>query len=193
MKARGPLTVALVCVLPVVLWATFGPPQPFTGSYATLTSLGVIAGITAAAAVACNLVLGARFRVVDAYFGGLDKMFAFHRRLGEVAVGLLVCHALLIVSSRAVIAPSAALALFSPAAGIVVLAGVAALAIAGVTFALTLFARLGHEVFVYVHRLFGVAFAFATLHILGSPGTPLSAPVSLCLGALSLIGLASWG
>jgi predicted ferric reductase len=180
-------------VLPVVLWATFGPPQPFTRSYATLTSLGVIAGVSAAAAIACNLVLGARFRIVDAYFGGLDKMFVFHRRLGEVAVGLLACHALLIVSSRAVVAPSAALGLFSPAAGIVVLAGVAALAIAGVTFVLTLFARLGHEVFVYVHRLFGVAFAFATFHILGSPGTPLSAPVSAYLGALSLIGLASWG
>jgi predicted ferric reductase len=192
MRARGPLTVALICLAPVVLWMASGPPGRFGGPYASLTSLSVVAGLAGGAAFGCNLILGARFRVVDAYFGGLDKMFAFHRRLGEIAFALLVCHALLIIASRFTTAPSAALALFSPAAGVIVLAGVVALVLAGATLAFTLFARLGHELFVYVHRLFGVAFAVATVHMLGSPGTPLRMPVTLYIASLSLAGLGSW-
>jgi predicted ferric reductase len=193
-RLRGPVTVALACVIPVLLWAASRPlGERFTGSYAVLMSLGVMVGLAGGCSFACNLVLGARFRPVDAYFGGLDKMFAFHRRLGEVAFALVACHALLIVASRASVSASTALALFSPAAGVIVLAGVGALALAGVTLCFTLFARLGHEVFVYMHRMFGVAFALATLHMLGTPGTPLSLPVSVYLAVLSTAGLVSWG
>jgi predicted ferric reductase len=192
MKPRGPLAVTLLCAIPMILWATSAPLSPrFTGSTATLSSLGVLLGLAGTSAFAINLVLGARLHVTDAFFGGLDKMFRFHRLNGRIAFLLLVSHALLIIASRASISLSSAIDLLDPG---VPLLGVIALACMTIVIVLTLYVRLGHEMFVYVQRCFGLVFIIASLHVFMTPGTKaVSRPLTYYMGFLAAAGLVAWG
>src|SRR6187455_2127684 len=91
---RGPIAMAVLCVIPIVLWLTAAPVGPrFAGSALALTSTAVLLAFAGVSAFALNLVLGARIRAVDRFFGGLDRMYRIHRVNGQVAFALLACHA----------------------------------------------------------------------------------------------------
>ena len=58
---------------------------------------------------------------------------------------------------------------------------------------LTLFVRLGHEVFVYVQRTFGFVFLVATYHVFTTPGAKEdSQALNLYLAALATVGIAAF-
>ena len=58
---------------------------------------------------------------------------------------------------------------------------------------LTLFVRLGHEVFVYVQRTFGFVFLVATYHVFTTPGAKEgSQALNLYLAALATAGIAAF-
>src|SRR5919204_4878621 len=91
---RGPLVLAVLYVVPLVLWARAAPLGPrFSGSFTTLTSIAVLFAFAGTSAFALNLVLGARLRPVEAFFGGLDRMYRVHRVNGQIAFALLAAHA----------------------------------------------------------------------------------------------------
>jgi predicted ferric reductase len=194
MRLRGPIALAVLCLVPVVLWATARPLETrFTDAATTFTSIAVGLGLAGVSAFALNLVLGARFAVIDEFFGGLDKMFRVHQWNGRVAFLLLLGHATLIVASRVTQSVSEALRLFTPSAGWTILFGVLALAAMTVAIVLTLYVRLNHEVFVYVQRAFGFVFVLAALHVFRTPGTKAFSPVlTYYLAGLSAAGLASF-
>jgi predicted ferric reductase len=192
--ARGPLVLVTACAIPLALYAGSAPlDSRFVGSYVTLTSLAVACALAGTAAFALNLVLGARLRPVEALFGGLDRMYSVHRINGQVAFVLLLGHVLLILAGRATISTETALDLLRPSAGRTVFAGV--LAFAGLTaaIALTLFVRLGHEVFVYVQRSFGFVFLAATYHVFTTSGArDDSAALNVYMASLATLGIAAW-
>ncbi len=168
----GPTLLVLLCAAPVVAWLFAVPlDERFAGSFAALTSLAVLCAYAGTSAFALNLVVGARLRVVERLFGGLDRMYRAHRRTGEAAFALLLGHVALVLAGRATLSADTALDLLGPAAGFTVFAGVLAFAGMSVAIGLTLFARLGHEVFVYVQRSFGFVFLLATYHALTTDGT----------------------
>ena len=191
---RGPLAVATLCALPVALWLASAPLDTrFGGRYATLTSIAVALAYAGTAAFALNLVLGARLRIVAWLFGGLDRMYDAHRATGKVAFALLLGHVVLILAGRATISSSTALDLLVPGAGWTVFAGVLAFGAMTVAIALTLFVRLGHEVFVYVQRSFGLAFLLATYHVFTTSGAQdESIALNLYLVVLATLGLAAF-
>ena len=62
-----------------------------------------------------------------------------------------------------------------------------------VAIALTLFVRLGHEVFVYVQRSFGVAFLVATYHVFTTSGAKDdSTALHLYMVVLATLGIAAF-
>jgi predicted ferric reductase len=191
---RGPLLLVSICAVPLVLWARSGPlAARFDGRYFTLTSLAVLSALAGTCAFALNLVLGARLRPVEALFGGLERMYKAHRLTGQIAFLLLLGHVVLILASRATISASTALDLLSPGAGWTVFAG--ALAFAGMTTAivLTLFVRLGHELFVYVQRSFGIVFLGATYHVFMTQGAlDGSRTLNLYMASVATIGIAAF-
>ena len=88
---RGPVVLTALCAAPLLLWARSAPLEArFSGSFASLTSVAVLCAFAGTAAFALNLVLGARLRVVETLFGGLDSMYKAHRVLGQVAFMLLL-------------------------------------------------------------------------------------------------------
>lgn len=190
----GPLWLVTLCTVPLVLWAGSAPIAPrFDGRYLTLTSIAVLFALAGTSAFALNLVLGARLRPVEALFGGLEQMYKAHRLNGQIAFVLLLGHVVLILASRATISTETALDLLRPGAGWTVSAGV--LAFAGMTIAivLTLFVRLGHELFVYVQRVFGVVFLGATYHVFTTGGAlDGSRALNLYMLALATLGIAAY-
>ncbi len=191
---RGPAVLATLAVIPLILWATSVPvEQRFAGRFTTLTSIAVVLAYAGTAAFALNLVLGARLRPVEALLGGLDRMYKTHRILGQAAFALLLGHVVFILAGRATISTDAALDLLLPGAGWTVFAGV--LAFGGMTLAivLTLFVRLGHEVFVYVQRTFGFVFLAATYHVFTTPGAKEdSRALNLYLAGLATLGIGAF-
>ena len=187
---RGPLLLVSLCATPLVLWAfTQQLDIRFQGRYLTLTSIAVLLALAGTSAFALNLVLGARLRPVEALFGGLERMYKAHRLNGQVAFLLLLGHVVLILASRATISTATALDLLRPSAGWTVFAGVLAFAGMVVVIVLTLFVRLGHELFVYVQRSFGIVFLGATYHVFTTDGVRAgSQALNLYMASLATVG-----
>jgi predicted ferric reductase/mono/diheme cytochrome c family protein len=191
---RGPFVMAVVCGIPLVLWALAAPIGPrFSTSTLALTSAAVLCALAGTAAFAVNLVLGARLRFVESLFGGLDRMYRVHRQNGQVAFALLAAHAFLIFAGRVTVDVSSGFDLVTPRAGRVVFAGFVALTLMGIALVLTLFVRLGQEVFVYVQRSFGFVFVLATYHVFATDGAKaLSPALEWYMAALATAGLAAF-
>jgi predicted ferric reductase len=103
--SRGPLVLGALILAPLVLWArSVSLDSRFDGRYATLTSVAVLAAYAGTSAFALNLVLGARLRPVESFFGGLERMYQVHRLNGEIAFVLLLSHLVLVLASRATLA-----------------------------------------------------------------------------------------
>jgi predicted ferric reductase/mono/diheme cytochrome c family protein len=191
---RGPLVLGALCVIPVLLWAASAPLDTrFSSTFTSLTSLAVVFAFAGTSAFALNLILGARIRIVEALFGGLDRMYSFHRANGQIAFLLLLGHVVLILAGRATISAGTALDLLSPSAGWTVFAGVLAFSGMTVSILLTLFVRLGHEVFVYVQRSFGFVFLVATYHVFTTDGAKASSRgLTWYMAALATLGIAAF-
>jgi len=191
---RGPVVLIALCAAPIILWARSAPLDArFSGSFASLTSVAVMCAFAGTAAFALNLVLGARLRLVEALFGGLDRMYKAHRVLGQVAFTLLLGHVVLILASRATISADTALDLLGPGAGWTVFAGVLAFGAMTVSILLTLFVRLGHEVFVYVQRTFGFVFLAASYHVFTTSGAKAqSVALNRYMAVLATLGIAAF-
>ncbi|MFN8405587.1 MAG: ferric reductase-like transmembrane domain-containing protein [Anaerolineales bacterium] len=84
--------VFLVC-LTVVVWLVFPPVndgrEKFIRQYA-----GEVIGSVNIVLMACSLVLAARPKWAEPYFGGLDKMYVTHRHTSTAALLLIFVHVL---------------------------------------------------------------------------------------------------
>lgn len=193
-RCRGWMTLAVLCLAPVVLWVLARPlAVRFATPASTLKSLANIAALVGTAAFAVALVLGSRLRVVERLFLGLDRMYRAHRLLGLIAMGLVVLHVLLLMLSRALVSGASAWTLLTPGAGWRIFVGVVALAGLLAGLALALFARMRHEAFVRVHRSLGVLFLLAGVHVFVVPGTKASSrPLTVYLALLTALALVAF-
>jgi predicted ferric reductase/mono/diheme cytochrome c family protein len=191
---RGPVVLSVLCAIPLLLWARAAPLHDrFNGSFASLTSLAVLFALAGTSAFALNLVLAARLRPIEALFGGLDRMYKAHRVNGQVAVALLLAHVVFILASRATVSADAALDLLGPAAGWTIFAGVVAFGAMTVAIVMTLFVRLGHELFVYVQRSFGFIFLAATYHVFTTDGAKHdSTALTVYMATVATLGIGAF-
>jgi predicted ferric reductase len=194
MRSRGWMTVAVLCLAPLLFWALARPlAERFATPASALKSLANIAALVGTAAFAVALVLGSRLRVIERLFVGLDRMYRAHRSLGLIAVSLVALHALLLVLSRALLSRVSPWTLLTPGAGWGIFVGVVALAGLLAGLALTLFARMRHETFVRVHRSLGVVFLLASVHVFVVSGTKAgSRPLTVYLALLTALALVAF-
>jgi predicted ferric reductase len=184
----GPGVVAVVCALPLVLWAAGAPlADRFGPASLTLRSLAVAVALPAYAAFGTNVVLAARLRTVELLFGGLDHIYRVHRRLGATVAIALVAHAGLMAASRGTAGIDAAVGLFQPSAGSAIFSGVVVLAVVVTAVLLSFYAPLRHGLFVNVQRLMGLAFVASAFHVFRVPAaSAASRPLQAYLAALAV-------
>ena len=190
----GPVLIVVACAVPLVLWAQAAPfGLRFGGSAATLRSIAVLCGLAGITAFACNLVIGGRFAALEPLFGSLDRMYRVHHRTGVTSFLLLLAHGVLMLASAATDSLGAAVELVLPSPNWTVTIGALALVAMSVVIGLTLYARLGHEVYLWVHRVFGAVFALGALHAFRTPGTKaLSPALTIYLGIAVTAGVAAY-
>jgi predicted ferric reductase len=93
-RHAGPLTVAS---LSVVLYLTWDGLRP--GGVSSAYFLGEFAGVTSVYLMTWSLVLATRLRWLEQWFGGLDRMYFWHKQYALWAMLLLLPH--ILVTGRA--------------------------------------------------------------------------------------------
>lgn len=154
-------------LLPVLLWRMIPDIGAGTASNA-LSVLALHAGLLAYVWFAVALLLGARIPAIERLFAGFDRMYRFHRWVAGGVTVLLATNVALTIGA-AIATDASAAALLRPDPGWRVFAGIIGFTMFGVVLAVTVFARVRHEVFLAVHRVFGVVFAIGALHALRVP------------------------
>ncbi|OGZ15254.1 MAG: hypothetical protein A3H76_03160 [Candidatus Lloydbacteria bacterium RIFCSPLOWO2_02_FULL_54_12] len=188
-KLGWPLLLAL-SFAPLLIWALF--PYSFDqrflrgGSlnYAmTMTAVGQALGLSGMAMFALNLVLSARLKWLESIFGGMNKIYIAHHILGGLAFILLLLHPLFLVARylqaeggaikaalvNYVWSPSCAanFSLLNPDCSTTY--GVTGLALMILFLVLTFFVKLPYQTWKLTHKFLGLAFFFASLHVLTIP------------------------
>lgn len=89
----GNLVIIALVILNIIVWIVFPPVNDgrpnFLRQYA-----GEVIGSNNIILMACSLFLSTRPKWAEKYFGGLDKMYMTHRRLGTAAFLLILVHVL---------------------------------------------------------------------------------------------------
>lgn len=88
----GTIIVALTLVT-ILLWLLLRPAESLTGMY-----LGEMVGTTAIVLFSCSLVLATKAPVLERFFGGLDRMYVWHRWAALAGTALLPLHYVLVTS-----------------------------------------------------------------------------------------------
>jgi predicted ferric reductase len=86
MRMIGPSLAALAVLLAAILGLQAYAP------YGARNALGIALGSASIAAMSLTLMLATRPRILEALFGGLDRMYVVHRYLGIAALGLMIGH-----------------------------------------------------------------------------------------------------
>jgi len=89
----GNLVIVLLVLLTILVWVVFPPENDgrdkFMRQYA-----GEVIGSINIVLMACSLVIAARPKWAEPYFGGLDKMYITHRHTSTAALLLIFVHVL---------------------------------------------------------------------------------------------------
>ena len=92
-KNVGNLVIIALVVLMIIVWIVFPPVndgrEKFVRQYA-----GEVIGSVNIVLMACSLVIAARPKWAEPYFGGLDKMYMTHRHTSTAALLLIFVHVL---------------------------------------------------------------------------------------------------
>src|SRR3989344_7918973 len=88
----------IFAAIPAVLWyASSGfDATSFSSGYQMVSIIAKMAAIVGICFFSGNLILSGRYKLVDKLFGGLDRVYLFHRRTGITTFILLSIHVVLI-------------------------------------------------------------------------------------------------
>lgn len=183
--------LAVILGVPVTSWIIHTTFTDAVGStFFTLKLLGQITGIIGAQLFAFALILSARLSFIEKLFGGLDKLYVIHHRVGVIAFSLLAVHPIILAFRFASDSFEDVAHFLSPfgnttpiTLGIVAILGMLVL----------LFLTFYGSIFMYptlklAHRFLGLAFFFGFLHILLIPSS-LSSDSVLKVSLLVTAGL----
>lgn len=187
-KNSGWLAIWALSLFPISLWLL--APTPKTS---LLTSLGQISALVGVSMFSLNLILSARLRWLEKYFDGLNRVYDRHSQLGQIAFILLLVHPLLILPKYAAGSRSAALKFLFPVNGLAQNSGWLALSTMIILIILTLYLRPRYDLWKLTHKFFGLAFAFAAIHIILIPSdTTVFFPLKLYLLILVAFGTVAY-
>jgi|APTNR8051073442_1049403.scaffolds.fasta_scaffold01768_10 predicted ferric reductase len=195
----GSLLVWSSALLPLLLWLFTESAEPrghrfFSGT--NLINAGQLAGLVGMAMLSIAFVLSSRARFLEDYFGGLDKMYRLHHRLGQTAFVLLlihpIAHALRFVPDRI---GSALLFLLPTHEKLAVDLGSYAFWSLLLLMTLTLFVKIPYDKWKLSHKFLGLVLIIGTIHMLtveSTRGRPVAVMENPIL-RYYMLGLAALG
>ena len=198
-RSIGSLLVWSSALLPLLLWLLTESAEPRGRRFyskADLVNAGQVAGLVGMAMLSIAFVLSSRARFLEDYFGGLDKMYRLHHRLGQTAFVLLLIHpvaqALRFIPDRF---DNALLFLFPTHEKLAVNLGAYAFWGLVTLMVLTLFVKMAYDKWKLSHKFLGLVLVIGTIHMLTVESTP-GRPVTVLQNPLLryyMLGLAALG
>jgi predicted ferric reductase len=128
-----------------------------------LTYLMQIAGLTGISLMSLNFILASRWRFIENIFGGFDKSFRIHAKVGRYAFGILLLHPLFGIL-RSLGNTDAVLRYIIPSLDITYTGGIITLWTLSILIGITLGLKLPYHIWKQTHRLMILALVFALLH-----------------------------
>jgi predicted ferric reductase len=190
MRHAGPLTVAAAGVSVFLAWDWLRPP-----GISAVYFLGEVAGVIAVYLMTCTLVLASRLRWLEQWFGGLDRMYLWHKKYAIWSMLLLVGHIYGTQSAGEAVdmRHAAQLTRTGNVLGIISIVGLVALVVVSLP-RVGRILRLPYERWLFLHRLIGLLVLLGVVHgwmldrvIAGSN------PLRAVYVAIAVIGMAAYG
>jgi predicted ferric reductase len=162
----GLVVIIALAVIPIVLWSLMEPlGQRFESNIAILTSIGQISALLGTAMFALSLMLISRLKLLEPYFGGLDRVFHAHRHLGGIGFMLILVHPLVLAARLVPISVSdAALYLLPSATDLPKTLGIISLLIMMALIVITFYFAWKYQHMLAAHKLLGIGFMLGALH-----------------------------
>lgn len=158
----GPVIVAILTVIPIFLWI---PASDFGNPVSILRSIGQMTALAGTVLFCINFVLATRWKVLEHFFLGLNRVYIIHHVTGATAFILLLFHPVFLILSSLYISTEAAASLVLPSfTNIPVLLGTVALVLMIILMVLTLFIRLEYDRWKRTHIWLGVSLFLAAVH-----------------------------
>lgn len=176
----------VLCFIPVLLWLRLHPLDTIEGPVAIMLNIGRITGLVGIVMYALNLVYATRFRFLEYWFGGLNRVYIAHHLLGGLALIMLTFHPLFLSLRYVTVSmKQAALqlvpnglfplsALFNTSSQYhqavlqqwaTMLGSIAFWGMVGLLL-ITFFIKVPYRFWLFSHKFLGLAFFIAGLHVL---------------------------
>jgi predicted ferric reductase len=184
--------VILLCLVPVIPWLSMKPLDVRFGSMtAWFTSIGQLSALIGLAMFSVSLILIARLRPLEPFFGGLDRIFKAHRHLGVLGFLLMLIHPLALAVRFIPLSVSTSALFLLPSEDFAKNLGIFSLLLMMGLIGATLFAHWRYQILLKTHRILGIAFMLGVMHAFLIPsdisGNPLLATYSIGLASLGLM------
>lgn len=161
----GLTSIYLLVGLPLIIWLTMSSPiNRWNGFSQSATSLAQLSGLSGIVLFAVTIVLSARPRFLENYFGGLNQMYVIHHKLGELSLVLLLFHPIFSATKLIPISLTAATTSVMPGINWPINFGWLSLGLLITLLILTLYLRPRYNIWKWFHRWMGLALGFAGLH-----------------------------
>jgi predicted ferric reductase len=166
-QRTAPIVIAVGITLALWLVSKWYYQDWFVNPYKYIAKA---ASLSATVLMGCCLVLSTRWRFVERFFGGLDKVYQVHKRIGRCAFFLILLHPVFLAVDRLPDVPAFLQAMFflipegsrylwGQNVGVMALLSFAAL------IALTLWVKIPYHRWKRTHEYFGLVFFLVSVHI----------------------------
>jgi predicted ferric reductase len=182
-RYSGWVIIGLFCFIPCVGWLhVAGLAWSQMNVQTFIESLGKLAAIVGFVLFAVNFVLSIRHRILERFFGGLNRVYIAHHLTGAISLILLCFHPLFLafdyINFQALSSLRYAAEFLLPRAidfsgtfqnvqsAAALDSGMLALVLLVGLLFVAFFVRLPYQLWLYIHRFLGLAFVFGGLHVL---------------------------
>jgi predicted ferric reductase len=191
-KNIGFISIIAICILPILRWIFIEPLNLRFFSFGiTMSSFGQVSGLLGMILFSIVLILAGRFKFLDEYFYGLNKVYEHHHQLGAIAFSLLLFHPLFLVVNYITVSLRSAALFFLPFNNLAITYGIISLALMIFLIVLTFYIKLKYQNWKLLHKFMVLVFLFGVLHTIYIP-SDISRDLVLryFILSLALIGLA---
>src|SRR5260221_6771840 len=99
-SSLGWILIIFLSLSPIIPWSIVQPIHSrFTDQYSSFKSIAELLGLIGVSLFSLNFVLSTRMKILEDFFGGMNRMYIAHHIFGGVALILLLFHPLATAAS----------------------------------------------------------------------------------------------
>lgn len=187
--STGVFLISVLTAAPVLIWFSMQSlPMRFGSFELVMTSLGQLTALAGMALFSINLVLSGRFKFLEKYFNGLNRMYIIHHVVGGLSFVLLLGHPIFLVIRFIPTSVKFAFSFLFGFSDWAVTLGEISLLVMIALLVITFYARWRYENWKLSHQWLGLAFFIGGLHMFFIP-SDVSASILLRVYMLGLAGV----